>query len=140
MTRRRVAGTVFREAVMFTIIVQSCFSATHRLRLEDGTVEPLHGHDWLVRAYFSRSGLNDFGMVIDFDFARTRLDEVIAPLRYANLSEHPALGGRNATAEVVARFVYDGLVSRGIDCVRRVEITEAPGCVAIYDPSDRSDG
>jgi len=38
----------------------------------------------------------------------------------------------NATAEVVAKVIFGGLHATGLDCLRRVEVTEAPGCIAIY--------
>ena len=118
---------------MYSVVIESSFSATHQLRLADGSHEPLHGHDWKVRALFSSEMLDDVGMVVDFEDARDRLESVIAPFRYANLSEHETFRGLNATAEVVARIVFDGLKSTGLDSIRRVEITEAPGCMAVYE-------
>lgn len=119
---------------MFTVAVESVFSATHQLRLADGACEPLHGHDWRVRAVFARARLDDLGMVVDFELAQTRLDEVLAPLRYTNLSAHEAFTGMNATAEIVAKVIFDRLRANGLDVIHRVEVTEAPGCTAAYEP------
>lgn len=118
---------------MYTVIVESTFSAMHQLRLGDGVVEPLHGHDWRVRAHLGRAKLDGAGMVVDFEHARGKLEAVLEPLRYTNLSDHDSFRDANATAEVLARYVSDQLVAAGLDCVRRVEITESPGCVAIYE-------
>lgn len=124
---------------MFTIIVECCFSAMHQLRLPGGTVEPRHGHDWIVHAHFSRSILSDAGMVIDFAEAQAALRSVIEPLQYADLNSFEPLSGLNPTAEVVAKFIFDRLSRPGFDSLRRVEVTEAPGCVAAYEPTLASD-
>jgi len=118
---------------VYTVIVESTFSATHRLRLDDNVIEPLHGHDWRVRAHCDRPELNSLGMVVDFDQARAALEAVLQPLRHSNLSDHESFRDTNATAETVARYIYDQLTAVGLECLRRVEITEAPGCVAIYE-------
>ena len=121
---------------MYTAIVELTFPAMHQLRLSDGGVEPLHGHDWRVRAHFGRAKLDGVGMVIDFEDARAKLEAVLEPLRYTNLSDHDSFRDTNATAEMVARYIFDQLAAAGLGCVRRVEITESPGCVAIYENGD----
>ncbi|MBI4719175.1 MAG: 6-carboxytetrahydropterin synthase [Planctomycetes bacterium] len=119
---------------MFTVTVEAGFCALHRLRLADGAWEPGHGHDWHVRATFSRPGLDDRGMVVDFHDVQQRLREIVGALHHGNLNEHHAFAELSPTAEVVARFVYEQLRAAGLECVRRVEVTEAPGCVAGYEP------
>ena len=121
---------------MFTVVVETQFLAIHQLRLPGGIMEPLHGHDWRVQVSFRRPHLDDLGMVVDFDLARQRLESVVKPLRYANLSDLPALRGLNATAEVVAKYIFDGLVEARTESVWRVAITEAPGCVAVFENGD----
>ena len=124
---------------MFTIIVECGFSAIHQLRLPGGTLEPRHGHDWIVRAHFSRATLSDAGMVIDFADAQAALRSVIEPLQYADLNSFEPLSGLNPTAEVVAKFIFDRLTRPGFDSLRRVEVTEAPGCIAAYEPTLAAD-
>ncbi|UCE59996.1 MAG: 6-carboxytetrahydropterin synthase [Phycisphaerales bacterium] len=121
---------------MYAIAVEAGFSAVHRLRLLDGTMEPLHGHDWKVRVHFTRTSLDDLGMVLDFAEAKTGLDALVGSLHHANLAEIEALAGVNPTAEVVARYVFDQLLAAGYANVSMVEVSEAPGCTAMYDASD----
>jgi 6-pyruvoyl-tetrahydropterin synthase len=71
-------------------------------------------------------------MVVDFCEARRVLEQVLADFQHADLNELAAFGGVSPTAEVVARVVFDRMVSRGFASVQRVEITEAPGCHATY--------
>ena len=118
---------------MFTIVVEAGFSATHRVRYADGTAEEPHGHTWRVRAFFSRSHLDDVGMVIDFGEAQTALRSAVDELENTDLNAHPALRGANPTAEVVAKYLFDRVFAAGVSTLRSVEVTEAPGCVAIFE-------
>ncbi len=118
---------------MYYVYVQTTFCAMHRVRLPDGTLEPLHGHDWGIRACFSREELDALGMVVDFDQARAALEGIAAGWHHRNLNELPAFEGVEPTAERVARIVYEVLRRDGLVTVCRVEVTEAPGCVAAYD-------
>ncbi|MEK6677065.1 MAG: 6-carboxytetrahydropterin synthase [Planctomycetota bacterium] len=117
----------------YTVTVETRFSATHQLRLADGAVEPRHGHDWLVQATFAQSGLDRVGMVVDFHQAEALLKTIVAPFHHGDLNSQSALEGRNPTAEVVAKYVFDRLGEGSLPCVLRVCITEAPDCKACYE-------
>jgi len=119
---------------VFTITIEAGFSATHRVRYLNGMVEEPHRHDWRVRAFFSKPQLDDAGMVIDFGEAQAALRSAVGPFDGTDLNAHPALRGANPTAEVVAKHVFDRLFAAGFTALRRVEVTEAPGCVAIFEP------
>ncbi len=117
---------------MYTVSVETTFCATHRVCFPDGTLEPLHGHDWRVLAVFAKESLDDHGMVVDFCEAGRVLGEVVAGFHHANLNELEVFSGVGPTAEVVARVVFDRVVGRGLEALSSIEITEAPGCVATY--------
>jgi 6-pyruvoyltetrahydropterin/6-carboxytetrahydropterin synthase len=130
---------------MYELGVQAVFSAAHAIRIR-GEREPLHGHDWLVRAVVRGKELDAEGLLCDFHAVESALREVLAPFRNTNLNTQPpfADSGRkgakpeNPTAECVARVIADRLVA----CLRgklppgvslaRVSVTEAPGCEAVY--------
>lgn len=118
---------------MFTIAVETEFSASHRVRFENGTVEEPHGHHWRVRAFFNRPQLDRVGMVIDFGEAQAALRSAVIELENTDLNSHPALCGANPTAETVAKHLFDHILAAGLSTLSRVEVTEAPGCVAIYE-------
>lgn len=124
---------------MFTVTVEAGFSALHQLRLSGSALEPLHGHDWRVRAHFGRLDLDDRGMVLDFHEARAALQSVVSRLHHCNLNEHEGISGRNPTAEVVARYIWDRLHRTGLGSVARVDVTEAPGCTATYEAPETPD-
>lgn len=118
---------------MYSIIVEATFSAVHRLRLADGVLEPVHGHDWVVRATFCKEILDEQGMVVDFHVAWQSLRKIVVGWHHGDLNDGDVLGGLNPTAEVVAKYVFDRLVADGLGSIRRVDVTEAPGCVAVYE-------
>lgn len=117
---------------MYCVTVESTFSATHQLRLCDGSLEPRHGHDWRVRVTFAARSLNAEGMVIDFHHAQDLLAGVLKRLQYRDLNERGVLHGPNPTAEVVAEWIFKQLAEAAADTVDRVEVTEAPGCLATF--------
>ncbi len=122
------------EGGLHSVVVESRFSATHHIRLHDGSVEPPHGHDWHVRVTFARASLDSLGMVIDFAEAGRLLKKAIEPLNYSNLNELAALRGKNPTTEVVAEWIFHRIFESGGASLAHVEVTEAPGCMAIYEP------
>ncbi len=123
-------------ALRHTVGIEACFCATHQVRLPNGEIEPLHGHDWSVRVLCSARALDQNDMVVDFHRAQSVLNAVLAPLQHANLNHVPDFVHRNPTAETVAEWLLVRLRGGGLPGAYRVEITEAPGCVAICEWSD----
>lgn len=122
---------------MYSITIESGFSAVHRVARPDGSLEPLNGHDWRVSARYEAASLNQHGMVVDFTLAREALDALLATLHHTDLNEHPALAAA-PTAEVVARWLFDKLSNAGPPGLACLAVTEAPGCTAAYAPPRRS--
>lgn len=118
---------------MFRITVESHFSAMHSIRLHDGGTEPPHGHDWRVRVTFARKQLDPLGMVIDFAEAKKVLKQVTDQLDYRDLNEVSVLSGKNPTTEVVAEWILNRFLELGVGSIAQVELTEAPGCVAVVE-------
>lgn len=121
----------------FLVAVETSFSATHALRLADGSVEPVHGHDWAVRAEFRRGTLDDSGMVVDFHAAQSVLQKIASQYHHRHLNEHEDFEGRNPTAEWVACRILERLHRAGLDSASRVLVTEAPGCVGGFEVGDQ---
>ncbi len=122
---------------MFEVSVSGRFIAAHQLRLPDGTLEPLHHHNWSVTVTFAGPALDNNGLLLDFNEIKPRLDELLAILFDRNLNELPALATRNPSAENVAVHIADqlgGLLPTGVR-LTCVEVEEAPGCIARYRPS-----
>lgn len=118
---------------MYSIMVEATFCATHQVRYPNGELEPLHGHDWIVRAHFQRVELDNNAMVVDFDAAQHALKHIAAELHHKNLNEHPHIGEANPTAERVAKWIFDCFARVGLHTVCRVDVAEAPGCIATFE-------
>ena len=119
---------------MYEVSVEGVFSAAHQIELPDGSLEPLHGHDWRVTVTFAGAELDETGLLVDFLMAEARLNDVIKRFQHTNLGENSVMRGLNPTAEHVARVIYDCMAQddRLEPALSRVSITEAPGCTATF--------
>src|SRR5438128_11861357 len=95
----------------FEIRTMREFSAAHQLRLYDGSLEPVHGHNWKVEVTVEAEALDSIGVVMDFHDLERLIDAIIAPWHNHHLNEvEPFANGRlNPTAENVALSVARGL-------------------------------
>ena len=128
---------------MHEATIHRTFSAAHALRLPDGSLEPLHGHDWSVHVTVASEQLDEMDTVMDFHRLEELLDTVIAPWRNGNLNALPPFSPDdgatlevNPSAERVAERIA-WAVSGGLPepvWLHDVAVGEAPGCVARYRP------
>lgn len=121
---------------LFTITVETSFSAKHQLTMDDGKKEPLHNHDWLVRTAVSAKNLNDIGLAVDFIELKDTIENITAPFNGAVLEEMDCFGtaGKQPSAENVAKYIYnkiEPLLNANIQ-TQYVEVMEAKGCWAKY--------
>lgn len=122
---------------MFEVVITAWFSASHQLRLLDGSLEPLHGHNWHVRLTCRGPRLDAIGVLVDFTQLKPALNRVLDEMHDRHLNELPAFAQRNPSAENVAVVVAERIA---IACpagvaVSCVEVEESPGCCARYYPS-----
>ena len=121
---------------MFQITAQRDFSASHQLKLYDGSLEPLHGHNWRVRVIVSAEDLDPIGVVMDFHELERLLGEIVGPLHNSHLNDHsPFNAGLNPSAENLAHHVAKRLVLPSHVRLTSVEAWETPANRAIYRPS-----
>lgn len=125
---------------MYEVIVEDAFSAAHQLRLPTGRLEPLHGHDWKVKARFEGPALNDWGVLVDFVEVQAALREITARLNHRHLNELTEFRTANPSAENVARLIFDKLRAAGTfgEHLVSVRATEAPGCIGGFSLRERS--
>lgn len=124
---------------MFTVTVEHSFAAEHHVLMPDGTWELPHAHHWHVRAFFRSQKLDRFAMVVDFVAVQGALTETLDVLNHTDLNTNPALSGAIPTAEVVAQFVLHAIQRAGWSTIYKVEVTEAPGCVAAYQVDEHAE-
>lgn len=98
-------------------------SAAHHLKLSyESKCENLHGHNWTVTVECTAGGLNENGMVVDFNhFKQTIIDK----LDHNNLNEVMEC---NPTAENIARWIGERIPN-----CRMVTVQESEGNIASYE-------
>lgn len=116
----------------FAITITRDFSASHQLRLYDGSLEPLHGHNWHVVVTVAAEKLDEIGVVMDFHELQRLLDQIVVPMHNRHLNELPAFAKVNPSAEYVAGHIAGGLKVPGHAKLESVEVWETPDCRAIW--------
>ena len=127
-----------------SIEVESVFCAAHALRAGQET-EALHGHNFHVVVRLTCQKLDGAQTVADFRHIEALLEQALGPWQNQNLNLLEPFRGRvNPSAERLAEQIglrMQGLLgeladnpvrARGLK-VAQVRLTEAPGCVAIWE-------
>ena len=119
----------------FEITARREFSAAHQLRLYDGSLEPLHGHNWVVVVTVSAPQLDEIGVVMDFHELERLLDRILTPLHNTHLNDvEPFKSTLNPTTEHVALHIGRSLQLPPNVRVQSVEVWETSGNSAVYRP------
>lgn len=122
----------------FELTLESEFSAAHRLRMHDGTLEPLHGHNWRVEVFLVGSELDSAGLVADFVVLQKDLSQIVGRLHDTCLNELPAFRECNPSTELVAKHIHDEFaptLPQGVR-VAKVRVWETRVCAAAYVPGE----
>ena len=119
---------------MYTITLETGFFASHGLTYAGGETEPVHPHQWVVRAAIESEKLDENGIAVDFIIVKEKLDEIIKKLEGKQLENLEYFSKINASAENVAKFVFESLETQIPEPAKLVsiEVMEAPGCWAKY--------
>ena len=93
---------------MYEITVETTFAAAHAIRLPDGSLEPVHGHNWPVKVTVTADELDEIETVCDFHLLEKLVNDAVAPWQNGDLNQcEPFTDGNgglkiNPTAERVA--------------------------------------
>jgi 6-pyruvoyltetrahydropterin/6-carboxytetrahydropterin synthase len=121
----------------FEITTTRHFSAGHQLRLYDGALEPIHGHNWVVKVSVTAPKLDAIGVVMDFHELERLVDAIVVPMHNRHLNElEPFKSELNPSAENVAVHVGRSLkpkLPNGVT-LRSVTVWETPENSAAYYP------
>jgi len=91
---------------MYIVRVKDTFCAAHLLAFHDGTVEPLHGHNWAIELAVACATLDAVGMGVDFSVVYALLHELLdSALDHRNLNHVDGLGTPNPTSENLAQWL-----------------------------------
>ena len=121
---------------MYKVTVESEFNASHQLTMPNGQKEPFHAHQWQLKVAVSAEKLDQMGVVIDFHELKAAINTVTAPLEGIKLEDLPCFQDANASAEALAKYIYDQLeklIKSDINLVS-VQLMEEKGCWAKFRP------
>ena len=118
---------------MFTIRIETHFTASHQLTLSDGSKEPLHRHNWTVTADVGRDKVDSMGLVMDFHQLKAMVDNIIAELNNTTLKKD-YFQHNNSSAEMIAKYIYEKLEPKLPKAVtlNHISVVEEPGCSAKF--------
>ena len=121
----------------FEITTTRHFSAGHQLALYDGALEPVHGHNWVVKVSVTAPKLDAIGVVMDFHELERLVDAIVVPMHNRHLNElEPFKSELNPSAENVAVHVGRSVspeLPTGV-ALRSVTVWETPENSAAYYP------
>ena len=95
---------------MYTVTLETEFSAAHLIRGYNGPCQRLHGHNWKVTVEVTTDVLDQLGMSIDFYTLEKKIEAVVAQFDHRDLSTTPPFDQvLNPTSENIARYFFDEL-------------------------------
>jgi 6-pyruvoyltetrahydropterin/6-carboxytetrahydropterin synthase len=118
--------------MLLAITSTLAFTASHQLRLYDGSLEELHEHRWSVKVTVSAAELDSIGVVMDFHDLERRIHSVIAPFEGRRLNDLPAFAAINPSAENVAVHIARNLTLPETVRLESVEVWETPENSAVF--------
>jgi 6-pyruvoyltetrahydropterin/6-carboxytetrahydropterin synthase len=98
---------------MFTVSIETEFSAAHIIRGYNGACSRQHGHNWKVTVEAKSKELDKLGMSVDFYVLQKTTEDVLAPLDHHDLNTVPPFDHElNPTSENLAQYIYQQLKHR----------------------------
>jgi 6-pyruvoyltetrahydropterin/6-carboxytetrahydropterin synthase len=118
---------------MFELTVEGSFSAAHQVEGYPGDCAGLHGHTYKVQVRVVVGKLDGLGMGIDFRKLQNSLEKVLKALDHKNLNNITFFKKNNATAEYVAKYIFDNVKGKRPE-VTAVTVWEGPNYSVTYSP------
>ena len=97
---------------MFEVCVEYGFAAGHALRNYKGKCENIHGHNYRVQVRVAGEHLNEAGLLVDFSDLRKGIQLLVSGLDHQFLNELAPFDTMNPSAENLAKYISDGMVSQ----------------------------
>jgi 6-pyruvoyltetrahydropterin/6-carboxytetrahydropterin synthase len=116
---------------MYSIKIESYFSAAHYLRGYRGKCEDLHGHNWKVEVVVEARKLDKTGMVMDFKDLKMELNRILEKLDHKCLNEVAYFKKFNPTSENIAQYIYKNL-KLAVPHLKSITVWESHNSCASY--------
>jgi 6-pyruvoyltetrahydropterin/6-carboxytetrahydropterin synthase len=98
------------ETSMYTVTIETEFSAAHIIHGYNGPCSRLHGHNWKVTVEAKTEVLDHLGMSVDFYVLQKKTEEITAKFDHRDINSIPPFDKElNPTSENIARYIYDEL-------------------------------
>jgi len=108
---------------LYTVSIDTHFSASHRLIGYSGPCESLHGHTWKVRVTIQAEQLDEIGITVDFKTLNVIIQSVVQKLDHHHINDIPPFDTINPTAENLAGYLYRSIRGKMPDSVSVSEVT-----------------
>ncbi len=93
---------------MYTVTIETEFSASHIIRGYDGPCSRPHWHNWKVTVEAMTDVLDQLGMGIDFYSLQKLTQEVVSKFDHRDINGIPPFDkSLNPTSENLARYIFD---------------------------------
>ncbi|HEV7663633.1 MAG TPA: 6-carboxytetrahydropterin synthase [Chloroflexota bacterium] len=119
----------------YEVGVVGSFTAQHHLVGDFGPASLPHGHTYRVDAEVTGAALRDNGTLFDITSLQQALDAILGQLNDCNLNGIDAFRRLNPTAEVVAKYIFEGVApalgQRGLGELR-IRVWESADAFAAY--------
>ena len=109
---------------MFEIAVEQQFASAHALRNYKGRCENVHGHNWKVRVVIEGEKLDETGMLVDFLDVKSFMGEILDRIDHQFLNEIPPFDVVNPSAENIAKYFYEEVLSHLKDTPVSIRLRE----------------
>jgi len=119
---------------LYTVTIEASFKASHQLTFNNGKTEDRHDHDWHLKVGVQTEDLDENGLAVDFIYLNEKIEKITGLLDNTELENLEFFQDINASAENVAKHVFDQLIPQipPYSELAFVEVMEAPGCWAKY--------
>lgn len=127
-------STMSSDSGIYILTIKEHFDAAHALVGYPGQCKNLHGHTWDVEISVQGTELDEVGIVYDFARLKADLLGILENYDHAYLNKVPPFDVINATAENLARVIYDQMVELLPKNVTMVEVAvwESPIAKLVY--------
>jgi 6-pyruvoyltetrahydropterin/6-carboxytetrahydropterin synthase len=107
---------------VYTLSIKEHFDAAHALVGYPGECRNLHGHTWDVEVAVSGMTLDSVGIVFDFKDLKIALMEILDQFDHKYLNEVPPFDTMNATAENLARVIFEQMAAKLPEGIKLEEV------------------
>jgi len=125
---------------VYTIFIETRFSAAHSIQQYKGPCSELHGHTWKVRIQVRTETTNRLGICMDFKDLKKISEQVVHRLDHRHINTIPPFDKINPTAENLSRYIYDEIKKKLPDnvMIHRVTVWESDSTGVSYSEDSHS--